>query len=246
MAIIDLSKLPAPNVIETLDYETLLAVRKDKLLALVPAELQSQVAYVLGLETEPLTITLQENAYRELVLRNRINDAAKAVLLAYAVGNDLDQIGARHNVERLVIVEADPTAIPPIDAVMESDDRFRQRIQMAYDGLTIAGTYGAYAFHALSSSGRVYDVKVEAPPEETLLVRINIVDTNNAGVADTNLLGMPTEGVGVSHHVIPRMSAPTFEAARFTVAGGLNSSALRWAIGSSSAMPSMRRAAGFM
>jgi uncharacterized protein (DUF2141 family) len=39
-------------------------------------------------------------------------------------------------------------------------------------------------------------------------------------VAVTNLLGMPTEGVGVSNNVMPRMSAPTFEAARFTVAGG--------------------------
>lgn len=190
MAIIDLSKLPAPNVIETLDYETVLADRKAKLLALVPAELQSQVDYVLGLETEPLTITLQENAYRELVLRNRINDAAKAVLLAYAVNQDLDQIGARHNVERLIVVPADPTAIPPVDAVMETDDRFRKRIQMAYDGLTIAGTYGAYAFHALTASGRVYDVKVEAPANEVLVVRVNIVDTNNEGVADATLCAL--------------------------------------------------------
>lgn len=45
-------------------------------------------------------------------------------------------------------------------------------------------------------------------------------DTNGNEVADTNLLGMPTEGVGVSNNVMPRMSAPTFEAARFTVAGG--------------------------
>lgn len=190
MAIIDLSKLPAPNVIETLDYETVLADRKAKLLALVPAELQSQVDFVLGLETEPLTITLQENAYRELVLRNRINDAAKAVLLAYAVNQDLDQIGARHNVERLVVVPADPTAIPPVDAVMETDDRFRQRIQMAYDGLTIAGTYGAYAFHALTASGRVYDVKVEAPANEVLVVRVNLVDTNNEGIADATLCNL--------------------------------------------------------
>lgn len=190
MAIIDLSKLPAPNVIEALDYETVLADRKAKLLALVPAELQSQVDFVLGLETEPLTITLQENAYRELVLRNRINDAAKAVLLAYAVNEDLDQIGARHNVERLVVVPADPTAIPPVDAVMETDDRFRQRIQMAYDGLTIAGTYGAYAFHALTASGRVYDVKVEAPANEVLVVRVNLVDTNNNGIADATLCNL--------------------------------------------------------
>ncbi len=32
MPIIDLSQLPAPSVVETLDYETLLATRKETLL----------------------------------------------------------------------------------------------------------------------------------------------------------------------------------------------------------------------
>lgn len=45
-------------------------------------------------------------------------------------------------------------------------------------------------------------------------------DTNGNGQADTNLLGLPTEGVGVSNNVMPKMSAPTFETARFTVTGG--------------------------
>lgn len=45
-------------------------------------------------------------------------------------------------------------------------------------------------------------------------------DTNGNGQADTNFLGMPTEGIGVSNNVLPRMSAPTFEASRFTLAAG--------------------------
>jgi uncharacterized protein (DUF2141 family) len=45
-------------------------------------------------------------------------------------------------------------------------------------------------------------------------------DANGNEEADTNLLGMPTEGVGVSNNVLPRMTAPTFEASRFTVAVG--------------------------
>jgi uncharacterized protein (DUF2141 family) len=56
-----------------------------------------------------------------------------------------------------------------------------------------------------------------APGEYAVAV---VHDTNGNEVGDTNLLGMPTEGVGVSNNVMPRMSAPTFEAARFTVAGG--------------------------
>ena len=45
-------------------------------------------------------------------------------------------------------------------------------------------------------------------------------DTNGNGRADTNFLGMPTEGVGVSNNVMPRMSPPTFDANKFTVAAG--------------------------
>ena len=45
-------------------------------------------------------------------------------------------------------------------------------------------------------------------------------DTNGNGRADTNFLGVPTEGVGVSNNVMPRMSAPTFEANKFSVTAG--------------------------
>ncbi len=43
----------------------------------------------LELESEPATKLLQENAYRELLLRQRINEAAQAVMVAYAMGGDL-------------------------------------------------------------------------------------------------------------------------------------------------------------
>jgi uncharacterized protein (DUF2141 family) len=45
-------------------------------------------------------------------------------------------------------------------------------------------------------------------------------DTNGNEQADTNLLGMPTEGVGVSNNVIPKLRPPSFEASRFAVADG--------------------------
>lgn len=39
-------------------------------------------------------------AYRELLLRQRINQAAKSNLLAFATGTDLDNLGALYDVER--------------------------------------------------------------------------------------------------------------------------------------------------
>lgn len=45
-------------------------------------------------------------------------------------------------------------------------------------------------------------------------------DTNDNNQADTNFLGIPTEGVGVSNNALPKLSPPSFDACRFTVAPG--------------------------
>ena len=82
MAVIDLSQLPAPDVVETLDFEAILAERKATLISLYPEDEQEAIARTLTLESEPLVKYLEENAYREVILRQRINDAAKAVMLA--------------------------------------------------------------------------------------------------------------------------------------------------------------------
>jgi phage-related baseplate assembly protein len=62
--------------------------RKTRLIAAMPADIRDQVSATLELETEPLTIELQENAYTEMILRQRINEAAKSNLLAYAEKED--------------------------------------------------------------------------------------------------------------------------------------------------------------
>ena len=103
MAVIDLSQLPAPDVVETLDFEAILAERKATLISLYPEDEQDAVARTLTLESDPLVKYLEENAYREVILRQRINEAAKAGMVAYAIKNDLDQLAANNNVERLVI-----------------------------------------------------------------------------------------------------------------------------------------------
>jgi uncharacterized protein (DUF2141 family) len=42
-------------------------------------------------------------------------------------------------------------------------------------------------------------------------------DENNNDELDTNLIGMPKEGIGVSNNVMPKMSKPKFEEAKFTL-----------------------------
>lgn len=172
MSTIDLSQLPAPLAVEALDYETLLAERKAELIALYPADEQEAITRTLSLESEPLVKLLQENAYRELVLRQRVNEAAQAVMVAYANGSDLDQLGANNNVQRLVITPANPDAIPPVTAVMESDTDFRLRIPQAFEALSVAGPTGAYEAHARSADGRVADASALSPSPACVTVTV--------------------------------------------------------------------------
>jgi len=154
---IDLSQLPTPQVLEEVDFESLLAERKQELIDRFPSDRQQEIAETLELESEPITKLLQDSTYREIVLRKRVNDAAKSVMLAHAIGADLDQIGANYGVERLVISEGDATAVPPLPAVMESDAEFRRRIQLSPEGYTTAGSRQSYIFHALSADADVLD-----------------------------------------------------------------------------------------
>lgn len=169
---IDLSLIPAPAVVEPLDFETLLAQRKAALTALWPEADRPALAATLALETEPLTKYLQESAYRELLLRARINTAAHACMLPYASGPDLDNLGALYSVTRLTLIPADPAAVPPTPAVMETDTDYRRRIQLAPEGLTVAGSRSAYRFHALSAASDVKDAAVDSPTPGTVLVTV--------------------------------------------------------------------------
>lgn len=167
---IDLSQLPPPNVIEPLDFETILAERKARLIALHAEEEREAVTELLALESEPTVKLLQENAYRELLLRQRINDAARAVMIAFANDEDLDQLGANLNVKRLVLDAGDPTAIPPVPSTLEKNRDYRARIQLAFEGLSVAGPSGAYEYQAISAHPSVLDVSVASPePVEVVL-----------------------------------------------------------------------------
>lgn len=169
---IDLSTLPAPAVVEVLSFETILAAMK--------ADLQSRdPAFTALVESDPAFKILEVAAYRETVLRARVNDAAKSVMLAYAGGADLDQIASLFGVTRKTLVPANPTALPPVAAVMESDSDLRFRVQLSLEGLSTAGPVGAYVFHALKVA-TIKDVAVQSPTPGA--VQVTVLSVNNNGV----------------------------------------------------------------
>ena len=172
---IDLGQLPAPQVVEQIDYEQILAERKTYAISLWPAEEQAEIAARLDMESEPLTKLLEENAYRETIWRQRVNEASVANMLALAKGTDLENLAANHNVKRLVIQVANPSAVPPIPRLMESDDSLRERAQMAWEGLSTAGPRNSYIFHARSADGQVGDATAESPEPAEAMVTVQSV-----------------------------------------------------------------------
>lgn len=178
---IDLSTLPPPPVIKPLNYEVVLASRIDTFVELAPDH-----AELMNLESEPARKLIQEASYRELVIQQATNDAAKDCMLATAIGAGLDNLAALLGVQRLLVNPGDPLADPPVPPAYEDDTRLRQRTQMAMEGTTVAGSYGAYIFHSISASARVKDVAVDSPAPGD--VRVTILAVDNDGLADAELL----------------------------------------------------------
>jgi len=164
---IDLGALEPPGVVEALDYEAILQAMKDDLAARAP-----QLAEVLALESEPVVKLLEVAAYRELLVRQRVNDAGRAVMLATAVGTDLDQLAALLGVARLQIDPGDPDAVPPVPPTMEADADFRRRVQLSLEGFSTAGPEGAYLFWALSADGDVRDASATSPQPGDVVVSV--------------------------------------------------------------------------
>ncbi|MEN8638494.1 baseplate assembly protein [Pseudomonas sichuanensis] len=180
MSQVDLSRLPAPQVLEDLDFE---AIYQEDLDAF-----RSRLGdgWNALLESDPVTKLLEVGAYRKLLNRARINDAAKALLLAYAEGSDLEQLAGNVSLQRLVIQAADPTASPPVEALLESDDALRERVQLVYEGLTTAGPRNSYILHARNASGQVADATAESA--SPAVVDITVLSLDGDGTASPALL----------------------------------------------------------
>lgn len=162
---VDLTRLPAPDVVERVDYEAILSALKAKLIALMP-ELEA----TLALESEPLTKILETVAAREVMLRQRVNDAARSVMLAFASGADLEHLAALYGVQRETLKPGDPEAIPPLAPSLEDDASLRRRAQLAPEAIATAGSEGAYKFHGLCAGESPTQVAIESPQEGLVTV----------------------------------------------------------------------------
>ncbi|MEX5353655.1 baseplate J/gp47 family protein [Pseudomonas juntendi] len=174
MSTIDLLALPAPEVLESLDFEE--AYQAD--LALFREALGEN--WTAALESDPITKLLELVAFRRVGNRARVNDAGKALLLAYAKRSDLDHLAGNVGLQRLVIQAEDLDAVPPVPAVLEEDDALRERVQLVYEGLTTAGPRNSYILHARNASGLVADATAESPAPAEVVVTVLSLEGNGA------------------------------------------------------------------
>ena len=175
---VDLSRIPLPDAVEELDFETLFA----RALARMKALMAEEGVDFDGRESNPSTRVLQVFAYEVQLLLQRLNEAVRAVMVAYAVKNDLDNLAAGFGVVRRTITPADD--VLGIPAVMESDTEFRRRIVLAPEGYSVAGPEGAYIYHALSAHPNVLDASATSPaPDDIRALVLGVLQANAASNA---------------------------------------------------------------
>ncbi len=183
--IIDMSTLPAPAVVEALDFESIFAAALADFKVRMPE-------WTAELESDPVLKLLEVFAYREMLIRSRVNEAARSVMLAYATGADLDQIAALFNVSRLS---------------GESDVRLRLRAQQGFSALGAAGPEQAYRAHAMGVSNAILDVSVTsgAPGRVDVCVlgyEIDSADAVTEAEAEAGAILFPSVAIGNGEAII--------------------------------------------
>ena len=181
---IDLSRIPAPEIIQQVDYEATLTAMTAQLVAIYPE-------FSALIESDPAIKLLEVAAYFVMLERQAFNERARGLLVAYATGGDLDQLALLFGIERLTITPANVETGAP--AVMESDEALRRRILLAPDGYSVAGPATAYAFHALTADGEVLDASAISPEPGEVLV--SILARSGDGTAPAPLIATVTAAV---------------------------------------------------
>lgn len=204
----DLSQLPPPEVLATLNYDVLLNERKQTLNGLHPLVFvdgqpvlkqatliqtdtesywkipfdQDAGLYYLDLPSDPATRLVEADAYRELLLHHRVNQVAKDLLIAYATGANLDHLAANYGVSRLVISQT----VGSSATLLESDVALRKRTLLAIENYARGGSMGWYLFNTLSASGLVKDAAVISPNPCEIV--ISVLSQEGDGTATPELL----------------------------------------------------------
>lgn len=205
---VDLSRLPAPEIVVQLDFETILAEMVADVQVLQPS-------FDATVDSDPAVKVLQVAAYRELLLRRAFQEGALQNFVAYASDTRLDHLAALVGVTRLTVTPADP--LTGTGAIMEADDDLRQRVVLAPESFTVAGPELAYVARAKEASADVLDASATSPSPGNVLV--SVLARDGDGTASPALIAL-VEAVVTDKGVRPlgdRVTVASTELVPFTV-----------------------------
>jgi len=128
--------LPAPTVLELFDFETIKQRKLERVIALMK---EKGIEYVPS-QSDDLMTMIETDAYEEMLLRARINNAAKSQLLAFSKGSDLDHLGTtRYGVLRLEGAKPYALFTFTLSSTLTSDVTLPQGLQLG-DGKGASAT----------------------------------------------------------------------------------------------------------
>lgn len=168
---VDFTSLPAPRMVEELDYQIIKAQMLEDLRLRDPG-------YSEIYESDPGVKILEVAAFREMILRQRVNDAYMGTLVRYALGGDLDNLAAFYNLTR---------------RTNESDIALRERVRIRVAGSSSAGPPEWYQTVALAASEYVREAIVTSPAPGEVLVAV----LSNEGDAIQEATGAALDALGL-------------------------------------------------
>lgn len=174
---VDLSRLPAPVIVEQKAFDTIVAEMVAEVQRLLPT-------FDATVDSDPAVKVLQVAAYREMLIRRAFQDGGEQLMVAFATEERLDHLAALVGVARLVVSPANPTT--GTDAVYEDDDTYRQRVVLAPEGFSVAGPELAYVKHAKDASADVLDASATSPAPGEVLV--SVLSATGDGIAPAALI----------------------------------------------------------
>ncbi|WP_143688959.1 baseplate assembly protein [Wolbachia endosymbiont of Laodelphax striatellus] len=154
------------NIVEKPNFEEIFSRMKEELV-------RRDETFSGLVESDPAMKVLEVAAWRELLLRQRINEAVKGNLLKFATGEDLDNLAEFYGVER---------------EKEEEDERFRKRVKAKIAGWSTGGSKEYYKYHALSADSRVKDALVESPIPGKVQISILSTQLSTTGIVSEELL----------------------------------------------------------
>ncbi|NOW46711.1 phage-related baseplate assembly protein [Novosphingobium sp. SG751A] len=196
-SVIDLSQLPAPTVVEALDYEAIRASWVAHMQELLPT-------WDATVESDPAVKVLEVGAYREMLKEQQFNERALQCLLAYAKDSNLDHLGALLGVARLT---------------GEDDTAFLYRIQLAPSAFSVAGPESAYEYLALSADSTLADASVTSPSPGVVLV--SLLSKTGDGTASASQIANVEAALAGARPLTDQVIVQSAQIIPYTITGSL-------------------------